>query len=227
MATAPPQPATGPTGSGRSLPWARFVVVALLVVLDLWSKDAVFAWLDAGPEGVTYDGHGHMRVPLLGDWLAAMRSLNHGMAFGLFGDSQTILVIGRVIAVGVLSFLLWRVPRVASAAGVALVLVLAGALGNLYDNLFLGTVGGWLEGQEDLSFGAVRDWIDVYFGVWDWHFPTFNVADSCISVGAVLLFLFWGREGDAEHDGSAGGGGPRAGAGDGDPGTDPGAGASA
>ena len=177
----------------RPLPWARFVIVALLVVLDLWSKAGVFAWLESGPEALDVDSHGHLRVPLLGEWFAAMRSLNHGMAFGLFGDSQAILVVGRVIAVTVLSVLLWRVERIRSLSGAALVLVLAGALGNLYDNLFLGTVGGWLQGSEDLSFGAVRDWIDVYFGIWDWHFPTFNVADSCISVGAVLLFLFWGR----------------------------------
>jgi signal peptidase II len=35
----------------------------------------------------------------------------------------------------------------------------------------------------------VRDFIDVYFASWDWHFPTFNVADSCITVGAALLLL--------------------------------------
>jgi lipoprotein signal peptidase len=42
----------------------------------------------------------------------------------------------------------------------------------------------------------VRDFIDVYFARWDWHFPTFNVADACISVGAVLLLAasFLARE---------------------------------
>ncbi|MEO0662199.1 MAG: signal peptidase II, partial [Planctomycetota bacterium] len=69
----------------------------------------------------------------------------------------------------------------------ALVLVLAGALGNLYDNLYFEPhpgLPGFLEGR---SYGPVRDFIDVYFAPWDWHFWTFNVADSCISVGAVLL----------------------------------------
>ena len=182
-----------PESTSRGLPWGRFLVVAFLVVLDLWSKAGVFAWLEGAPDGLKYDSHGHMRVPLAGDWFAAMRSLNSGMAFGLFGDSQAILVVGRVIAVGVLGTMLWRLPRARSLSGVALVLVLAGALGNLYDNLFLGSLWGWVAGDETLSFGAVRDWIDVYFGVWDWHFPTFNVADSCISVGAVFLFLFWGK----------------------------------
>jgi signal peptidase II len=42
----------------------------------------------------------------------------------------------------------------------------------------------------------VRDFIDVYFAAFDWHFPTFNVADSCITVGAVLLLgtSLFGRE---------------------------------
>ena len=35
----------------------------------------------------------------------------------------------------------------------------------------------------------MRDFIDVYFYGWDWHFPTFNIADSCITVGAILLLL--------------------------------------
>ena len=63
-----------------------------------------------------------------------------------------------------------------------MVLVLAGALGNLHDNLFL-------ERHSGETFGWVRDFIDVYFSRWAWHFPTFNVADSCITVGAVLLLL--------------------------------------
>ena len=50
-------------------------------------------------------------------------------------------------------------------------------------NLFARAAG------EPLEVGLVRDFIDVYFGLWDWHFPTFNVADSCISVGAVLLLI--------------------------------------
>ena len=51
--------------------------------------------------------------------------------------------------------------------------------------------------QPDRPFGPVRDFIDVYFYGWDWHFPTFNLADSCITVGAILLLgtgLFSPRE---------------------------------
>lgn len=178
----------------RRLPVGRFVVVALLVALDLWSKSGVFAYLADRPEALVRDAHGHERVTLLGNFLAVMRSWNSGMAFGLASDFQPVLVVGRIIAVFVLAWLLFKQKRICSAGGAALVLVTAGAMGNLYDNLFLGTVGQWFKGEAELSFGAVRDFIDVYFGVWDWHFATFNVADSCISVGAVLLILFWAKD---------------------------------
>lgn len=178
----------------RSLPWVRFVLVALFVALDLWSKAGVFAWLSTRPDSLTVDAHGHARVALVGEWFAFMKSWNPGMAFGLFGEHQEILVIGRLIAVTVLGVLLWRVPRKSFFACAALVLVLAGALGNLYDNLFMGNVPQWLREDVKLELGEVRDFIDVYFGIWDYHFPTFNVADSCICVGAVLLFLFWGKD---------------------------------
>jgi signal peptidase II len=69
-------------------------------------------------------------------------------------------------------------------------LVLSGALGNLYDNLFLD------DPHDAHPFGKVRDFIDVYFAAFDWHFPTFNVADSCITVGAILLLYtsLFGKE---------------------------------
>lgn len=181
-------------------PLIRFVFVALLVALDLWSKTGIFAYLSGHPARAVVDQHGHERVAVVGNWLAIMRSWNPGMAFGFFSDAQMILVAGRVVAVSVLGWMLFKHDRIKSASGVALVLVLAGALGNLYENLFLGTVSEWLAGDKPLEFGKVRDFIDVYFERWDYHFATFNVADSCITVGAVLLLFFWGRDERPESD---------------------------
>ena len=171
------------------LPWIWFLVVGLLVALDLWSKEAVFARF-APPgdgtlaQGMVLDSHGHPRFELIGDWLTVMLSYNPGAAWGSLGDYPYFLVIGRVIAVFLLAWLLIRTPRGQGVMVPALVLVLSGALGNLHDNLFL-------EPRNGDPFGSVRDFIDVYFGPlgYDSHFPTFNVADSCISVGAVLLLI--------------------------------------
>ena len=161
--------------------------VAALVALDLWSKAVVFARLGpplhpAGGAPVVYDIHAHPRQELIGEWLAFMTSLNPGMAWGFDRLPSHVLVYGRCAAVLLLVWLLARNPLQRRWMSCALVLVLAGALGNLHDNLFTSSAEG-------RPFGEVRDFIDVYFSRWDWHFPTFNVADSCISVGAVLLFL--------------------------------------
>jgi len=69
--------------------------------------------------------------------------------------------------VGVLGVMVWRAPTVGRAA--VLGLILGGALGNLADRFFRDTHGG------------VVDFVDFHF------FPTFNVADACITVGCILL----------------------------------------
>jgi len=158
---------------------------ALIVILDLWSKAAVFAWLERlrREGGLVRDEHGHPRLPLVDGWLTFMESRNPGAAFGQLESFPRFLVFGRAAAALFLIWLLARTSRGRPWFTAALVLVLGGALGNLYDNLFLA------DPASDRPFGMVRDFIDVYFGVFDWHFPTFNVADSCITIGAVLLLL--------------------------------------
>jgi signal peptidase II len=157
----------------------------VIVVLDLWSKSAVFAWFGTlQAEGrLVRDPHGHARLELVDGWLAFMLSLNPGAAFGQLDTFPWFLVIGRGAAALFLIWLIVQTPASRPWFAAALVLVLGGALGNLYDNLFLDTP------DDAHPFGLVRDFIDVFFTAFDWHFPTFNVADSCITVGAVLLLL--------------------------------------
>jgi len=206
-----------------------------LVLLDLVTKAGVFAWigdLDAAGELVR-DHDGHRRYPLLGtEWFAFMLSTNPGAAFGQLGEIPHLLVALRISCVFLLGTWLVGVEGGQRASIIALTLVLAGAAGNLYDNLVLVDSGGalaahiavflafgaaWCRGSVKVrwgvtallvgtalalelsgaegTYGAVRDFIDVYTPQWrdtlPWgsHFPTFNVADSCISVGAVLLLI--------------------------------------
>ncbi len=102
---------------------------------------------------------------------------NTGAAFSLFADSpspfRTILLIAfSVAALAVISFLLWKDRSVFHAGTLALSLILGGAIGNLWDRV---------------SDGKVTDFLDFYIGVHHW--PPFNVADSAIVVGALLLFM--------------------------------------
>jgi len=174
-------------GETGGLPWRRFVAVLVLVALDLWTKSAVFGWLDFELEGAARDVHGHWRYTLVEPWLGLMLSCNPGAAFGNFGDYPHLLVAGRVVAIAVLAWVLLRADPGQRSSFVAVVLVLAGAAGNLADNLGLGCA------DPEHPYGLVRDFLDVWFVSeawgWDWHFPTFNLADSCISVGAGLWIL--------------------------------------
>ena len=94
---------------------------------------------------------------------------NTGSAFSLFQGSTGVIVVIAVALVAVLSVLVWRAPGLGRAA--ILGLILGGAVGNLSDRFFRDTHGG------------VVDFVDFHF------FPSFNVADSCITVGCVLLVL--------------------------------------
>ena len=202
-------PAASPTAAKGLVTWRRhaslLTIVAVLVGVDLWSKGAVFGWLDSA-EGAAEVGRsesGQPRYRVLGlEWLGFMLNLNYGAAFGQGSSAQGVLVAGRCLAALFLSVLIFRTPVGQRLYLSALVLILSGALGNLYDNLFFEPHPGLSGYAGGRRFGPVRDFIDVYFTGWNWHFPTFNVADSCITVGAVLLLLsgFFGGRGSVETE---------------------------
>src|ERR1700691_2754732 len=103
---------------------------------------------------------------------------NPGAAFSLFNDSSSpgrvrwmLLIFSLLAAVAVLVALL-KLGRRITATSVALALILGGALGNAYDRL---------------RFGFVIDFLEVH--IIHYHWPDFNVADSAIVVGGILLFL--------------------------------------
>lgn len=175
-------------GTPRRWALRRLVFVALLVALDLWTKSAMFEWLtpvpgEAPPEGAeVWARTGHWRFPVIGEFFGFMLSENKGAAWGFGHEHPYLLVGGRIVAVIVLTFFVLRTEASQRLLSAAFVLVLAGAIGNLHDNLLRTPPQGH-------PFGAVRDFLHVYFERWNYHFPTFNVADSCITVGAVLLIV--------------------------------------
>ncbi len=102
---------------------------------------------------------------------------NRGAAFGLFADSPsewkiTMLVLFSILALAIVSVLLWRNSHSMRTTGVGLALILGGAVGNLWDRLVS---------------GRVVDFLLFYVGQYQW--PAFNVADSAIVVGASLLVI--------------------------------------
>jgi signal peptidase II len=106
-----------------------------------------------------------------------VHSENRGVAFGLFNDGATnwstgLLSLFALIAVLVIAALLWNGARLDRLSLAGLSLILGGAAGNLFDRI---------------AWGHVTDFLELYIG--DYHWPTFNLADSAIVIGSGLLLI--------------------------------------
>jgi len=157
------------------LPWP------FLVAADLASKAAVFGWM--GQHYGEFGKHGVFTTPVLSFELVTWE--NQGTIWGLFPDGTILLMVLRCCAVvGLLWFVACTAVR-ARVQQVVLSLIFAGAIGNLYDNFTR------VNSHKPRS---VRDFLH-FFGEWPfaWDFPAFNIADSCITIGAIslLVMMLW------------------------------------
>lgn len=140
------------------------LIALVIVVLDQVTKLAAEAYLTA------------YRPVAVFPQLNFTLSYNTGAAFSFLHDQsgwQRWFFAGLAIAVSV-GLLVWlaRLGRQFGWQALALALILGGAIGNLIDRL---------------AYGHVIDFIDVYYGAWHW--PAFNVADSAITVGAIIIIV--------------------------------------
>jgi len=144
-------------------------LVAIIVVVDQLTKH----WaLNRLSDGRTIDIIGSLRFNL---------AFNKGMAFSQATGAGP--VIGALAFVIVIVVVLWIRRSATGLASFAAGLIVGGAVGNLIDRLFRNDA--WLR-------GAVVDFIDLQW------FPVFNVADSCITIGAVLMVVASLRAGKTE-----------------------------
>jgi signal peptidase II len=152
-------PAEEPRGRRRIA--VLFTVAALAYALDLVSKLIVVAKLEH-----------HAPIQIIGDWLRLEAIRNAGAAFG-FGEAFTIIF--TVIAAAVIVVIARLARKLYSLPwAIALGLLLGGALGNLTDRIFR---------SPGIFEGAVVDFIAPK------HFAVFNLADSAIVCGGILIVL--------------------------------------
>ncbi|HLB94683.1 MAG TPA: signal peptidase II [Nitrospiria bacterium] len=119
----------------------------------------------------------HQSIPVIPGLFNLTYIRNPGAAFGLFASGggslrSAFFIAVSVIALVVLSLLYTKAPRETWLLRFSLSLVMGGAIGNLIDRIRL---------------GEVVDFLDFYLG--SYHWPAFNVADSCITIGIGLLIL--------------------------------------
>jgi signal peptidase II len=144
------------------------ILIATLVVLDQLSKALIAGNIALNSSKEVIPNFFHL-----------VHIRNKGAIFGFFSRSADawvfiLLTLASFAALGLVVFYFFKTPPREKFLILALSLILAGALGNLIDRVMR---------------GSVIDFLD--FSVKGWHWPSFNVADSCITVGALLLvFLF-------------------------------------
>lgn len=145
--------------------YSLWLALALgLVALDLWTKHLASTQLDL------------YRAQPITSWLNLTLAHNSGAAFsflaGAGGWQRWFLSAAAIVIMAILLVWLKRLPNQARLLPAAIALVLSGALGNLVDRV---------------RFGYVVDFIDVH--VAGYHWPAFNIADSAIVLGVILILI--------------------------------------
>ncbi|MDX2418105.1 MAG: signal peptidase II [Xanthomonadales bacterium] len=148
----------------NKMAFAWLLVSVLIVVLDLWTKDIATQSLTL------------YRPVELTSWLNMTLAHNYGAAFSFLSDAggwQRWLFTGLASVVTIVLIVwLFRLQAWEKMTAAALGLIIGGAVGNLIDRI---------------NHGYVVDFIDVYYR--DWHWPAFNLADSAITCGVILLLI--------------------------------------
>ncbi len=144
----------------------EFLIALAVVLFDRWTKH-----LAATQIGMA------RHIVIIPGFFDLTHTENTGAAFSLFADSPShwktnLLIAFSLVAMIVVSVLLWKQSRKLTLTGVALSLILGGAVGNLWDRI---------------QTGRVVDFLLLYVKQYQW--PVFNLADSAIVVGACLLVL--------------------------------------
>lgn len=145
-------------------------LVALLVAIgDLFTKQLIFSIL----ENIALTQGSQSPEIKISDFFSLVYVWNHGVSFGMFNQLAHSNIIFSAIQLSIaLILFFWLYHNVKVSTTYALALIIGGALGNAFDRI---------------KNGAVADFLDFHIGTYHW--PAFNLADSCVFVGVAILLL--------------------------------------
>lgn len=204
------QTTTATRQRGISRGWLAVILTLAIIIIDQVIKIEVKTNMCL---------HQSIRIT---DWFYINFIENSGMAYGMTFINKLVLSLFRIVAVSVIGYYLWKQVKEKARYGyiVCLAMILAGAAGNIFDSMFYGLCFNasspyyvsyfvpFGQGYAPFLMGKVVDMfyfpiIDTYWPQWmpfvgGDHFiffsPVFNFADACISVGVIVLLLFYRRE---------------------------------
>jgi signal peptidase II len=167
-----------------------FILAISFVLLDQITKILVKGFSIFGFQHLGFN-YGES-ISVIGDFLHFTFIENPGMAFGIsFGAGKIFLSLFSIVAAIALGWYLSKIKFAKRGVKLGIALIFAGAVGNLIDRVFYGVIYG----EMPLFYGKVVDFIQVdipdidIFGLYYSHWPVFNIADSCVTVGVIILLF--------------------------------------
>ena len=169
-----------------------FIIITASVIV----VDHVVKWI------IKTNMYLNQTINVVGDFFTISYILNSGIAFGLFDDNPSpfktpLLIVISIVALGIILYIFLSLPKNIRGAGLSMGLIFGGAIGNIVDRVLRGEVVDFL----DVDFPNIRiPALNIHMTRW----PTFNVADSCVLVGIIMLLVILIKHGGRSEQGQPG-----------------------
>jgi signal peptidase II len=138
-----------------------YIIAIAVIILDQWTKWLVVTNMNIGQS-----------IPIIEDFLYLTSHRNQGAAWGILQGQMWFFYIITVVVIGFVIYYLHQYGKESRFVGVALALILSGAIGNFIDRLLR---------------KEVVDFVNTY--IFSYNFPIFNVADSALVVGVIFVMI--------------------------------------
>jgi len=141
----------------------KYLIALFVIALDQWTKWLIVKNMEIGES-----------IEIINGFLYITSHRNKGAAWGILQNQMLFFYVITIIVVVAIIYYMQKYAKQNAMLGVALSLMLGGAIGNFIDRLFR---------------KEVVDFIHTY--IFGYNFPIFNIADSSLTIGVILLFIYF------------------------------------